>query len=124
MRTFPPTPSKSNPNLPIMLLKRLLPQNILRPHHSLGIEPRRTSPHPRRHHRLRRRHAHHHPTTLQIAAIAGQLREPGPTLARTVVVFAHVFELDGGGFGFEVGGGFVVEGDTGVGFEGGELADA
>ena len=116
MGTFPSDTSKINANLPIMLLKRLLPQNILRPHHRLSIEPRRPSPHPRRHHRLRR---HPHPTLH----IARQFRETGPALAIRAVVFAHVFELDGGGFGFEVGGGFVVEGHCGVGF-GGELADA
>ena len=58
--------------------------------------------------------------------ITRQLREAGPAVAGAVVFGAggaHVFELDGGGFGFEVGGGFVVEGDGGAG-AGGELADA
>ena len=92
--TFPSQYSKIDTNLPIMLLERLLPQNSLRPHHSLGIEPGRTSPHMRRHNRLRR----HSQPTLHIAR---QLRETRPAVASAVVFGPrgpHVFELDGGGF--------------------------
>ena len=87
--------SKVDTDSPIMLLERLLPQNSLRPHHTLGIEPGRTRPHMRRDNRLCR---HGHPALH----IPRELREARPTLARAALVvfragLSHIFELDGGG---------------------------